>query len=51
MATDISKLTESVKWQDLTTGCSVAGSKTSEAFNTGEWRVDSPEYIKDNCKQ
>ena len=51
MAADISKLSESVKWQELTSGCTVVGSKTSEAFNTGEWRVDAPGYIADNCKQ
>lgn len=51
MVTEISKLTESVKWQDLTNGCGIVGSMTAEAFNTGEWRVDTPEYVADKCKQ
>lgn len=51
MMTDINKQGIDVKWQDLTVGCGVVGSKTSEEFNTGEWRVDTPEFIEDKCKQ
>lgn len=51
MKTDISKIHENMKWQDLTIGCNVVGSKTTEEFNTGEWRVDTPEFIADKCKQ
>lgn len=48
---DISKLHEQVKWQDMTEGCTIVGSKTSELFHTGEWRVDTPVFLADRCKQ
>ncbi|MBQ9155853.1 MAG: 4Fe-4S binding protein [Eubacterium sp.] len=51
MNSDISKLGIDVKWQDLTLGCTIVGSSTSAAFNTGEWRVDTPRFIEDKCKQ
>jgi len=51
MQTDITKLTEQVSWKDLTVGCSVQGSKTSEVFHTGEWRVDAPKFHEEKCKQ
>ena len=50
MNSDISKLGVDVKWQDLTLGCTIVGSGTSEAFNTGEWRVDTPVFIEEKCK-
>ena len=51
MNSDISKLGVDVKWQDLTLGCTIVGGCTSESFNTGEWRVDTPEFIEEKCKQ
>lgn len=51
MTSDISKLGLSVKWQDLTLGCTIVGSGTSEEFETGEWRTDTPKFIKEKCKQ
>ncbi len=51
MRSDISKLGVDVKWQDLTLGCTIIGSNTAEEFNTGEWRVDTPEFIVEKCKQ
>ncbi len=51
MRTDITKLKEDVRWQDLTVGCSVQGSKTSELFRTGEWRVNTPVFDAAKCKQ
>ena len=51
MNSDISKLGVDVKWQDLTLGCTIVGSGTSESFNTGEWRVDTPVFIEEKCKQ
>ena len=49
MVSDINKLGLDVKWQDLTPGCTIVGSCTAEAFHTGEWRVDTPEFIEDKC--
>ena len=49
--TDISKINESVTWKNITEGCNIFGCGTSKLFNTGEWRVDCPEFIEENCKQ
>ena len=51
MLSDINKLGLDVKWQDLTPGCTIVGSCTAEVFHTGEWRVDTPEFIEEKCKQ
>ena len=51
MTSDISKLGLDVKWQDLTLGCTGVGSCTAAEFNTGEWRVDTPKFIEEKCKQ
>ena len=48
---DISRLNETVTYQNLTEGMKVAGSGTSKLFNTGEWRTDTPIYIEDKCRQ
>ena len=51
MASDITRLGVDVKWQDLTLGCTIVGRGTSESFNTGEWRTDTPLFILEKCKQ
>jgi pyruvate ferredoxin oxidoreductase delta subunit len=51
MLTDIKKQGEDVKWQDLSPGCVIDGSGTAREFNTGEWRIDTPIFIEDKCKQ
>ena len=51
MVSDINKLGLDVKWQDLTPGCTIIGSCTAEVFRTGEWRVDTPKFIEEKCKQ
>jgi len=51
MKTDISKQGLDVKWQDMTLGASVVSAGGSTQFNTGEWRVDTPVYLVDQCKQ
>lgn len=49
--TDISKIKETSTWQELTVGGNVNAGGTSEFFNTGEWRVDTPVFIEEKCKQ
>lgn len=49
--TDISKITESSPWQDLTPGNHVYGAATSVAVMTGEWRTITPYIDFDKCKQ
>ena len=51
MLTDIKKQGEDVKWQDLSPGCVIDGCGTAREFNTGEWRIDTPVFIEDKCKQ
>ncbi len=51
MKSDINNLGLNVKWQDISLGCTIVGSGTSEAFKTGEWRTDTPKFLKDKCKQ
>lgn len=51
MKTDINKQVETVKWQDLTPGCIIDGGGTAREFKTGEWRIDTPVFIEENCKQ
>ncbi|MBO5242175.1 MAG: 4Fe-4S binding protein [Lachnospiraceae bacterium] len=50
-ATDISKITEKSKWQDITLGNQVYGAGTSKAFKTGEWRTQTPVFDSEKCKQ
>ena len=51
MRTDISKIDEKTGYQDLTEGLMVFGAGTSKDFNTGEWRTNTPVYLRDKCKQ
>ncbi|MDD5967900.1 MAG: 4Fe-4S binding protein [Anaerostipes sp.] len=51
MATDISKLTLTARWQDLTTGMMIHAGGTSEGFNTGEWTSVKPHVKEEDCRQ
>ena len=51
MKSEIEKLSEKVTWKDMTPGTAIYGSGTSAYFHTGSWRVDTPEFIEDKCKQ
>lgn len=44
-------INENSPWEDMTTGGFVYGSGNSESFNTGDWRVRTPLWHKDKCKQ
>ena len=44
-------INESKNWKELTYGGNVTGGGTSADFNTGEWRVKTPVFIADKCKQ
>ena len=45
------ELSESVRWQDMTPGCEIYESSTSLLTKTGEWRVITPHWHTDKCKQ
>jgi len=51
MATDINKITEEISWHDITEGCIVNYGGSAELFKTGEWRVNTPVFIEEKCKQ
>ncbi|MDR0852389.1 MAG: 4Fe-4S binding protein [Clostridiales Family XIII bacterium] len=44
-------ITETSPWQDLTEGSFVFGEGNSEFFNTGDWRVRTPQWNPDQCRQ
>ena len=50
-ATDISKITEKSKWQDITPGNQIYGAGTSREFKNGEWRTQTPVTDWNKCKQ
>ncbi len=49
--TDITKLTETAPYQDITPGNVVYGGGGAAAFNTGEWRTMTPVVDWDKCVQ
>ena len=51
MSIEFKNINENNNWRELTEGCNIYDSGTSEYFNTGEWRVDTPIFIKEKCKQ
>ncbi|MDD4239219.1 MAG: 4Fe-4S binding protein [Desulfotomaculaceae bacterium] len=46
---DVTKITETIAWTDITEGCKIEAAGNSRLFNTGEWRVDTPVFIKEKC--
>ena len=42
---------EQIRWEDMTPGCEIAEGGTSALTITGEWRVITPVWIEDKCKQ
>ena len=45
------KYSENVSWKDISIGGNIQGGGTSKEFNTGEWRVNTPKFIAEKCKQ
>ncbi|MGI6492061.1 MAG: 4Fe-4S dicluster domain-containing protein [Pelotomaculum sp.] len=48
---DVTKITETITWRDITEGCKIEAAGNSRLFNTGEWRVDTPVFIAEKCNQ
>ncbi len=44
-------INEQSTWQELTVGAEIYEPATSMQVNTGEWRVMTPVWIEDKCKQ
>ena len=42
---------ESIRWRDMTPGCEIYESGTSALTKTGEWRVVTPKWLQEKCKQ
>lgn len=51
MALKAENINEKTVWQDVTEGLQIHESATSMQFKTGEWRTNSPVFIKEKCKQ
>ncbi|MBQ4482295.1 MAG: 4Fe-4S binding protein [Lachnospiraceae bacterium] len=45
------QINEKTTWQNLTPGCEIYEPGTSRLTKTGEWRVRTPKWIKEKCKQ
>ena len=44
-------INEKTPWQDLTEGLQIHEPATSKQFLTGEWRTQTPVFLKEKCKQ
>lgn len=44
-------INENISWQDITKGAEIYEPATSRLVNTGEWRVMTPVFLEDKCKQ
>ena len=51
MALKASQINDETKWQDLTEGLQIYEPATSKAFETGEWRTQTPVFDEEKCKQ
>lgn len=45
-----SEINETTRWQDLTEGLAIYEPGTSKAFETGEWRTQTPVLDLEKCK-
>ncbi|MBS4959538.1 MAG: 4Fe-4S binding protein [Clostridiales bacterium] len=44
-------MNENVSWKDITPGGEIYEGGTSKYFRTGDWRIDTPIFIAEKCKQ
>lgn len=44
-------INETISWQEITPGAEIYEPATSRYINTGEWRVMTPVFLEDKCKQ
>ena len=51
MRTDITKINEQTRHQDLTEGLMMFDGGNSKLFLTGEWRTNTPVFYAELCKQ
>ena len=51
MRTDVTKINEQTPYEDLTEGLMMFAPGTAKEFKTGEWRTNTPVFIKEKCKQ
>lgn len=42
---------ETCTWEEISPAGHVHAKGNSHDFNTGDWRVDKPIWVKENCKQ
>lgn len=51
MRTDVSKISATTPYEDLTEGLFVFAGGTAKEFKTGDWRTVTPVVDEDKCKQ
>lgn len=51
MRTDVHKINEQTRHQELTEGLMMFAQGTSKYFYTGEWRTSTPVFHADLCRQ
>ncbi|MGN0734773.1 MAG: 4Fe-4S dicluster domain-containing protein [Anaerovoracaceae bacterium] len=51
MITKAKDLNEKITWQEITTGAEIYEPATSLLVETGDWRVMTPVFKEDDCKQ
>ncbi|SHI68707.1 4Fe-4S binding protein [Parasporobacterium paucivorans] len=51
MRTDVTKITETSPYAELTEGLKIYAGGTSKKFHTGEWRTSRPIMNWEKCKQ
>ena len=51
MITKAKDINEKITWQEITTGAEIYEPATSLLVETGDWRVMTPVFKEDDCKQ
>ena len=51
MRTDVNRINENTPWQELTEGLKMFAGGTARHFVTGEWRTNTPVFLRDKCRQ
>ncbi len=44
------EINETTPWREMTPGGEIYEGATSRQFNTGDWRTNTPAFIKEKCK-
>ena len=45
------EINESISWKEISKGGNITVSGSANQFITGDWRVKTPKFIEEKCKQ